>query len=40
MRRINADVDFGSRSVAEVAATFLGQHEAELKARASGGDAQ
>jgi glycine betaine/choline ABC-type transport system substrate-binding protein len=33
MRRMNADVDFGSRSAGDVARTFLSKHEAELRGR-------
>jgi glycine betaine/choline ABC-type transport system substrate-binding protein len=33
MRRMNAEVDFGSRSIAEVGAAFLAKHRAELQAR-------
>ncbi|HVH47339.1 MAG TPA: glycine betaine ABC transporter substrate-binding protein [Labilithrix sp.] len=39
MRRMNADVDFGSRSIADVASSFLAQHRNELATRTSVRDA-
>ena len=40
MRRMNADVDFGSRSAASVATDFLAQHQGELRTRAETMDAR
>lgn len=39
MRQMNAEVDFGNRTVAEVSRAFLAAHEAELRARPGDGDA-
>jgi hypothetical protein len=36
---MNADVDFGSRSIADVASSFLAQHRNELATRTSVRDA-
>lgn len=38
MRKMNAEVDFGSRSVGDVARAFLSQHEADLRDRAGQAD--
>ena len=39
MRKMNAEVDFGSRSTADVAASFLAKHGPELTARLGDADA-